>query len=54
MVFKFKKGGLVESKLGRILIALVVLAMVLFGISIITGKGLSGLDFINRLFRFGR
>ena len=50
---KSKKGMELET-LGYWIIALVILVIVILGIIILKGKGISAIDYIKQIFRFGR
>jgi len=49
-----KRGTFLTDNLGWILIGILVLAIVVIGIIILTGKGSNALGYIQDLFRFGR
>jgi len=51
--FQNKKGIAMET-LGYMLIALAVLAIMIFGYIVLNSKGIGALEYIKNLFRFGR
>lgn len=53
-MLKKSKKGIVPDYLGWLILAVALLFFVIVGIIILKGKGISALDYIKTLFRFGK
>lgn len=51
---KMNKRGMELEYLGYILIGIAALAIVIFAMIVLKGKGISAIDYIKNLFRFGK